>query len=486
MRKEEIVFVVNPSLWVSNMYPTGILSLSAYLEKRGLPSTILDSALGPPGLAGAERERAILERIGQLKPRLVCFSSTHREFDEVVRMNRAVKELDGGIQTIVGGAQPTYRSADFLAHGFDFVGVGEGEATLYEFAGEILGGQNRFRKINGLHWRAGQEIVANPPRALLTEEELNDIPALPYDQLDRRYFEIDLRMIRGLPLRGALLMTTRGCPFSCSYCGCNLIFGRKLRAYSLAHIEAEVCQLKERHGVEGIWIGDDTFTVRREHALGVAAILKKHRLIWGCQTRVNTVDEDLMRTMKEAGCVQIDFGVESGSQRVLDEIIGKGTKVAQVEQAFRLAKKVGLRTLANFMVGLPTESRADLGQTEALASRLGADVYVFSIATPLPGTRLYEMVNEEITPQEYSMLDWNGSPLMDKIDKSHLGGNLSGERQRLENKFFLSSVVKTLFAGSNYSFFFSRAHKLERMRCVTGYLAGYLKTRARSPNSRAP
>jgi len=240
MRKEDIVFVINPSLWSTNMYPSGILYLSAYLEGRGLPNTILDSALGVPGLARGERERLIVEKIRQIKPRIVCFSATHREFDEVVRMNRAVHDQDPSIETIVGGAQPTYRPADFLDNGFDFVGVGEGEVTLHEFVGEVLGGERRFQNVKGLQWRLGEQIVVNPPRPLLTEAELDDIPVLPYEKLDRRYFEIDLRMIRGLPLRGALLLTTRGCPFSCSYCGCNLIFGRRLRSYSLAHIEAEL------------------------------------------------------------------------------------------------------------------------------------------------------------------------------------------------------------------------------------------------------
>ena len=109
---------------------------------------------------------------------------------------------------------------------------------------------------------------------------------------------------------------------------------------------------------------------------------------------------------------------------------------------------------------------------------------MFSIATPLPGTRLYEMVNHEITPQEYSLLDWNGSPLMEKIDRSHLGGNVSQERQRLENRYFLASVVKTLCSSYNYTFLLSRPNKLARVRCGVHYLADFVGRRALSANKR--
>ncbi len=441
-RKEDIVFIINPGLWSSYMYSSGVLCLSAYLRKNGFENIILDSAIADKK---ANNETLILDKIKELKPRVVCFSATHKEFDEVVRMNRAIKSAMPEVFTIVGGPQPTFRPEDFLHNGFDFVGIGEGEVTLYEFVREALGKAYRWNTIAGLYFNRNGKEIRNPPRPLMAREELNDIPILPYDKIDRKYFSFNADLIRGVPLRGAMMMTSRGCPFSCSFCGCALIFGRKIRFFSLGHIEREIKYLKERFGIQGIWISDDTFTVNIEHAIGVGGILKKYKIVWGCQSRVDTINEELIRTIKELGCVQIDIGVESGSQRILDDIIGKGTNIKQIEDAFRLTKKYKIRTLANIMIGLPTETYEDLKKTVALADRINADYYVFAIATPLPGTRLYEMVNEEITPQEYSQLDWNGSELMERINKSELR-DLCGLWDMLTRKYAPMVQRKTFFA----------------------------------------
>jgi radical SAM superfamily enzyme YgiQ (UPF0313 family) len=138
--------------------------------------------------------------------------------------------------------------------------------------------------------------------------------------------------------------------------------------------------------------------------------------------------------MKDLGCVQLDMGAESGSQRILDNIIGKRTNIKQIKYAFKLAKKYDLRTLANFMIGLPTETYKDLRKTKRLARKIKADYYVFSIATPLPGTKLYKIINEDIKAQDFSLLDWNGSELLEKINKSKIK-NLSKTVRELRIKF---------------------------------------------------
>jgi radical SAM superfamily enzyme YgiQ (UPF0313 family) len=241
-------------------------------------------------------------------------------------------------------------------------------------------------------------------------------------------------LIRGFPLKGAMIMTSRGCPFSCSFCGCGLIFGKKIRYYSLDHIEREIKHLKANFHIEGLWIADDTFTVNIEHVKNVGQILKRHGIIWGCQSRVDIINKRLLHTMKDLGCVQLDMGAESGSQRILDNVIGKRTNVKQIKYAFKMAKKYDLRTLANFMIGLPTETYKDLRKTKRLAKKIKADYYVFSIATPLPGTRLYKIANEDIKAGDFSQLDWNGSALLERINKSEIK-NLSKTVKELRTKF---------------------------------------------------
>jgi len=180
---------------------------------------------------------------------------------------------------------------------------------------------------------------------------------------------------------------------------------------------------------------------------------------------VDTINEELITIMRKSGCVQIDFGVESGNQRILDEIIGKKTNITQITEAFALAKKHKIRTLANFMLGFPTETYQELKDTERIADFIDADVYIFSIATPLPGTRLYEMVNEDINPSEYSSLDWNGSELTERLNKSGIK-NLCGERLRLQRKYLFNSLVKSIFSLENYFFFLKRTYKFKRLSFI--------------------
>lgn len=467
-RAEDIVFIINPLLWFNSMYPLGILCLSGYLESKGFGNVILDSKNLPRNIRPSQGEEIILNKINEIKPKVVCFSSTHMEFSEVVRMNAGIKKLDDKIITIVGGPQPTYRAEDYLDNGFDFACIGAGEVTLYEFIRNVLDENYCWEKIRGLAWRGKGKNIFNPPRGLDDEFSIDNDISLPYKKIDKRYFDMNIGIIRGLLIKGALLLTTRGCPFSCSYCGCNLIFGRKLRFKPLKNIEREVECLKHDYGIEGIWIIDDTFTVNGQHVMDVCSILKKYNLIWGCQTRVDTINEKLIKIMKDSGCVQIDFGVESGSQRILDEVVGKGTTVAQTVSAFNLAKKYKLRTFANFMVGLPTETYEELEKTKEVADLINADLYLFSIATPLPGTRLYDMVNENINPHDYSLLDWNGSCLTEKLNRSQIK-NVAAEKDRLFKNCVIRSKIKLILSGSNYLFFFKNKYKYQRLKFMVGY-----------------
>jgi radical SAM superfamily enzyme YgiQ (UPF0313 family) len=468
-RPEDIAFIINPSLWYQNMYPSGLLCLTSYLKDNNIDSVIIDSKLSSTRIPFNKRINLIIKYIKKIKPKIVGLSTTNLEFNEVVKINKAIKKIDKDIFIIVGGSQPTYRAKDFLNNGFDFICIGEGEKTILEFVQEIQNKTFNWKKINGLVWKDGNKYIFNPPRQLMTEIEMNEIKSLSFDKIDPRYFDINLGIIRGLPVKGALLLSTRGCPFNCSYCGCNLIFGRKLRFKTMKNIEAEIKYLKQKYDIEGIWIVDDTFTISEKHILGVCKILKKYGIIWGCQSRVDTINEKIIRIMKQSGCVQVDFGVESGSQRILDEIIFKRTNIPQIIKAFELAKKYKLRTLANFMLGLPTETYEDLEKTKKLAEKIKADVYLFSIATPLPGTKLYEMINIDIKPEQYALLNWNGSSLTEKLNKSKIK-NLVKERQKLAQKFLLRYILKSIISPTNFLILIKMKHKFKRFTFIVGYI----------------
>lgn len=472
-RAGDIVFIINPSLWYADMYPSGVLCLSGYLEYMGFKNTILDSKLSNKRLSLSQRENIIIDTIAKLEPRVVCFSSTHLEFNEVVRINEMIKRINEKIITIVGGAQPSYRATDFLDNGFTFVCIGAGESTLYEFVQEIFNETYRWNMIQGLAWKNSGSLVCNEMRDLNSDAETIDRAMPAYNKIDTRYFDMKIDIIRGLPIKGATLLTSRGCPFSCSYCGCNLIFGKRLRFKPRALIEAEIKYLRDTYDIEGIWIIDDTFTIHTPHAIETCDILKRYNMLWACQSRVDTINEPLIKIMKDAGCIQIDFGVESGSQRILDEIIGKGTTVEQAIRAFDMAKRHGIRTFANFMIGLPTETYDDLQSTIKLADRLNADMHIFSIATPLPGTKLYDMIGEEISPHEYSLLNWNGSALTEKLNKSKIK-NLAMERNKLVKRYIGRSRLKSFLWICKNSFLMKRKHGLQRLKFMVDWFIHYM------------
>lgn len=467
--QKDVVLIINPSLWYRPMYPSGILYLAAYLRAAGISCTIIDAGISEKIISERKRQAAVVDAVIKIKPKVIGLSASHIELGEVVELRKALNDALPDVKVIAGGSQPTYRPDDFLDRGFNFICQGEGEKTLLSFVQQVLAEKSDWKSVDGLIWKNGGEKVVNRPRDLMTEEELNALPIPAYDLIDKRYFKANAGIIRGLPLRGAMILTTRGCPYNCTFCGCNLIFGRKVRSKSIESIEAEVAFLKKQYHVEGVWIIDDTFTVRKEQVTGVSSILRKYGMVWGCQSRVNTISEELIRFMKECGCRQLDFGVESGSQRVLDDVIRKGTKIEQVIRAFDLSRKYRIRTLANFMIGLPSETISEFEMTRKLADRIKADVYIFSIATPLPGTPLYDMVGEHITPEDYCRLNWAGSELTKKLNKSEIK-DLVIARNQLHKRYFLASLVKSVFSFDNIIFFFTAGSKLEKIACLFRYV----------------
>jgi radical SAM superfamily enzyme YgiQ (UPF0313 family) len=197
--------------------------------------------------------------------------------------------------------------------------------------------------------------------------------------------------------------------------------------------------------------------------------MKDLGMVWSAFARVDTLDEELLVVMKESGCLQLDFGVESGSDRILAEIIRKGTTVAQTREAFRLCRKHGVRTFANLMIGLPTETEQEMRATATLADTLRAHAYVVSIAMPLPGTTLWEMVAPRIGPEEFDCLNWHGEDrrLTDRCNRSEVD---SDRLIRLHDLFVRRLRRRALLTRlANYSGYLADfvrlGHLFARLRC---------------------
>jgi radical SAM superfamily enzyme YgiQ (UPF0313 family) len=184
------------------------------------------------------------------------------------------------------------------------------------------------------------------------------------------------------------MFTSRGCPYKCSFCD-RPHLGSVFRYRSAEDVVAEMEECI-RMGIGEILIYDDTFTVNRQRVMDICNLILKKRLKfrWDIRARVNTVDFEMLKLLKKAGCERIHYGVESGNQGILN-ILKKGITLEQVRKAFRMTKKVGISTLGYFMIGSPSETRETIMQTINFAIEIGADFAHFTITTPFPGTELY-------------------------------------------------------------------------------------------------
>ena len=443
----DIVFVEEPVKIISRKHPLALLSLSAYLREHGYDNTVITpySVLKkrqllhePTPKTMSYIKRAMVNKIVKLQPKVIALSTFTADFLTAMDFIEAVKKRIDVI-AVVGGHHANVRPQDFFKHNIDFVSVGEGEITLRELIDAIFSGKKDFSHIDGLVWKKKGKLVYNKPRALMPT--LDHLPVPAYDKIDLEpYLEMWDGQVRGVPLRCPIIFTGRGCPYACTFCSCNKVFGRTIRYTSLENIEKEVKYLKEKYDIEGINLVDDLFVINKERMFAVAKIFHKHNLVWSAQARVNLVDEEIVKTLRKYGCVQLEFGVESGSQRILDEIINKQITIEQIKKAFALCKKHNMRAHANIIVGFPTETYEEMMKTINLAKEIKPDFCALSIATPLPGTKLEEMVGG-VDPEDYFRMEFLGNTYINKYNKSKVP-DLNEVK-----KFFFKELKKINFKG---------------------------------------
>ncbi|MBC7236504.1 MAG: radical SAM protein [Chloroflexi bacterium] len=245
----------------------------------------------------------------------------------------------------------------------------------------------RLATIKGLVWRKGRELVCNPDRPYI--RDLDTLPLPRHDLLPLQAYRAPL--VRG-PY--AFVVTSRGCPGSCRFCIKHVSYGNSVRFRSPDNVLAEIEQLLAL-GVHNIHMYADLFTVNREQVVGICSgILERgYSLRWTCNSRVDFVDEEMLRLMGRAGCWMISWGIESGDDAMLQRM-RKGTSIEMVERALRWAKRAGIKNWGYFIIGLPGETEETIRKTIDLAKRLPLDLALFHIAAPHPGTPFFFEVVE--------------------------------------------------------------------------------------------
>lgn len=410
--------------------PIALLYLAGYLEKNNIDTEIIDVALEnqirneqfykdiKKHLQKIEDE--ILHQIKQIKPDIVGITCYTPEYFEVLKLAKKIKEFDKDIKIIVGGIHPTFYPEDFTykKSPFDFAVQGEGEVTLLELIKNIVN-QKKWPQIQSIAYLdpANNKIVITPKRPL--HENLDELANPAYHKIDMEYYATaNPYAIRGVFTRSAYVLSSRGCPSQCTFCVAKKIrefCGYKIytRLRNPKHLFNEIKMLKEKYKIDAFYFIDDLFTLNKNHVKEFCHLLKKEKLglIWGCSSKVTTVNYETLKTMRDAGCVQIDFGVERGSNEAL-KLIKKGITIEIIKKVFKDCRKLGIRTFANMLVNLPKETEKDLDDILILLDEIKATIVSINIFTPYPGTEIFDLYKRGITKKDYPNLMKDASELI--------------------------------------------------------------------------
>lgn len=359
----------------TSLLPVGLGYINAVLRNRGFESRIanLSASNWKETAALLESERPDILGISQF---------THNRF-ESLKLAAIAKDVNPACFVVFGGPHATHRAREILAgnRAVDAVVLGEGEETFLDLAACLKAKMTYLDSIRGLAFRHGSDILLTPSRTPLADLDNLPLPAAYYDNA----FGVDPR--RQLEF----IITSRGCPAACRFCSSPRFWGKTLRFRSPQSIVDEIRFIRDKYGLIYFSIRDDTFTTGRERVMAFCRLLLREKIyiLWNCQSRVNAVDAEMLLMMKRAGCECVQFGVESGSPRMLKEL-GKNITPEQVKAAALAARKAGINLSVYLITGVPNETEEDLNATCRLIDEIKpADGQVSPLAY-YPGAALFE------------------------------------------------------------------------------------------------
>ncbi len=362
--------------------PLGLAYIAAVLHKHGYSVTAQDfNFMG----AGAEQMTTILQ---QWAPRILGISVQTETYPNGLQLAEIAKQLDPKTTVVMGGPHATIMYADILKEpSVDIVVRGEGEYSMLELTNYLIRNKSDLASINGIAYRQDGKLRVTPDRPFIAEPD-----ELPFP----------IRELFPLPLYeqpAQVLMSRGGCPFNCCFCAVNNIWKGIRRFRSTEHVIEEILRIYEDTGCDEISFSDDTFTLNRRRILSLCEQSVKIKEVfpwrWGCTTRVDLVDRELLRRMSEAGCYAITFGVETGSQEVLDSI-DKRITLERVRNSVGEGLEAGLAVLCSFMFPHPQDTAETIREQKLFMKelvRMGAQVSL-AFTTPFPGTSYYEHMDE--------------------------------------------------------------------------------------------
>lgn len=359
--------------------PLGLAYLGAVAEQAGHSVTVID----------CQGERlnyeSFRQRIAGVPSDVVGVTSTTLLYNSAKTIMEVAKEVHPNAINMIGGSHVSFWDENALKEtkAFDLIVRKEGELTFLELLDRIQANKG-FEDVLGTTVRTKNGIQRNEDRPFL--HDLDSLPSPAYHLLPLDSYH---RMGKTI----FPIVTSRGCVQWCDFCSTVRMFGRGYRVRSPKKVVDDMEMLHSKYGESQFTFYDDAFTINRNHTLEMCADIKARKLDveWDCETRVDAVDKELLEKMRDAGCITIWFGVESGSEKILDKMHKKINR-EQVREAFKMAQKAGMMTIASAVIGFPGETEETAWETINFINSLNPDDIGCYIATPYPGTPMYEEV----------------------------------------------------------------------------------------------
>lgn len=404
--------------------PLGILYLAAVLLKNGFRVDVVD--------VGAEDLdiQSLMEKIRKKNPKIIGISSMTANIRGSVQTAEAIRKEFPSVKIGLGGphisADPDF--AKRFPHLFDFCVMGEAEITLLSIVRKVLNGE-QIDRINKGEIVENLDVIPEPARELFTD--------VPYK-------------------KGAMMFSSRGCPYQCIFCSRPAI-SRTIRYRNPPLIVDEMEKIYNKTGEDFFLFEDDTLTLKKDHILGICReiISRKLKFKWTAITRADRVDEEIISVMKKAGCEEITFGVESGSERIRNEIIGKNLRTETIKQAFDLCRKYKIRVNAFLMMGFPTETMKDIKDTMNFYKGLNLNIIGIHISLPLPGSGLFQRALEE------GKINFD---VIDKYAKGELGEGFHESWPHYIPDGFTFEDLENYRKKAYLKFYFRPAYILKRLK----------------------
>ncbi len=418
--------------------PLGLMYIAAILQQEGYETEILDAFMADVSVRKIEDTaeigmtyQKITDEVNRRKPDVVGISNPFTcQIDHATRVADIVKSIDQDVPTVVGGPHVSAVPEEFRneAKNVDFAVIGEGEYTMLDIV-RMYEGRKKAEDIEGIVYRKDGRLLRTPMRPFL--KNLDELPFPAYDLVDMESYlnprEIEYRSFKE---RSISMITSRGCPFNCVFCAVHLHMGKAFRAHSVDYVVKHVQHVIEKYRVKTIFFEDDnmTFDLPRFDAICDRIIENNIKFKWETPNgiRADYLTLDLLKKMKKSGCQSVFFGVESGDQHVLDDIISKSLDLNAVIKVAEMCKKIRLNTAAFYIIGFPGEKKQDMLRTVEFALKLKKKYDVgmlLHIATPSCGTRLYYeckekgYTQENLTPRAFAEVrQTTGNPLIGTED----------------------------------------------------------------------